>query len=97
MPLKNSKKGKLTPGLYVQEQNLDELLDRFKESEWYLIESVENKKENTLLSPNSNSIVFFFGFEGTEISNERIEKCLLNSLEIDEQAIIINYIIESVK
>ena len=93
----HSKKGKLTPGLSIQKQNIKGIYDKYPNSKYFLIENSEITDNCKELTQKSDSMVFLFGFNEGEILEREFEKICLKDLEIDEQVVILNYLLESVR
>ncbi|MCE7741157.1 MAG: hypothetical protein GOP50_01745 [Candidatus Heimdallarchaeota archaeon] len=93
----NSKKGKLTPGISVNKRNIKWIFEKYKESKWYQIEDFEDLAKDIKLDLTSDTCIFLFGFENIADFGGKITKLSLGSIDIDEQIIITNYMIESVK
>jgi len=93
----NSKKGKLTPGILVQKRDIKLIFEKYEKCKWYQIEAFKGSEKNTKLDLTSETNVFLFGFENITEFNGNITKLSLESIDMDEQIIIINYMIENVK
>ena len=93
----DSKKGKLTPGLSVQKQDIEGICEKYPNGKYFLIDSSEITENYSKLTQKSDTMIFLFGFSDKEILDKEYEKIFLNDLEIDEQVIILNYQLESVK
>lgn len=92
-----SKAGKLTPGITVLKQDIQGIIKEHEYSNWYMVESNTTIDRNSVINTKENYKVFLFGFIDNGKFGDSIEKLFLRTLEIDEQVIIINYLIESVE
>ena len=92
----NSRSGKLTPGLSVLEQNSDWIFEKHKNDKIVLVvSSSEDKAEFSEEKAKQNNI-FAYGFEKLPLSTKS-EIMHLRQLEVDEQVIVINYLLESAR
>jgi hypothetical protein len=91
----NSKKGKLTPGLSVYEEELDWILEKHTEHTWVQVSNTDKQEELPSNVSLASPVLFLFGFDNVKL--EKIEhKISWPTLEIDEQVILTNHYIESV-
>ena len=90
----NSKKGKLTPGLFVKKEDLDWIQEKYKESKWFYVQSTNDSERSNKIDLESDSIVFLFGFETNNDFKIQPSTLLLKSIELDEQIILTNYLLE---
>ncbi len=92
-----SKKAKLTPGISVQKRNIKNIFEKHKGGKWFQIEARKDEEKPTKIDLVSDTNIFLFGFENSTEFDVQITKLSWGSIEIDEQIIITNYKIESVK
>ena len=90
----NSRNGKLTPGISVFEQDSSWVFEQHKDGK--IVQVVTSSKERDELSKDEvkQNNVFAYGFEKLPLSIKTYTM-YLKQLEIDEQVIIINYLLES--
>ncbi|MCG3222063.1 MAG: hypothetical protein H7641_11855 [Candidatus Heimdallarchaeota archaeon] len=92
----SSKQGKLTPGLNVHNEESSWIFEKRYKDKWIQINysNIQEKQLSEFSMPFP--ILFLFGFD--KINSENIEyKISWGPLEIDEQVILTNHYIESVK
>lgn len=92
----NSKKGKLTPGISVNEQNSDWIFEQHSEDKFIQVVASEENNLEFRLNNIKQSRVFTYGFEELP-SSINFEKMYVKNLDVDEQVIITNYLLESEK
>ncbi len=93
----DSKKGKLTPGISVHRRKMEWVFDKYRNERCFQIIASKTISKNISLNMSSNSNVFFYGFENLSELENKITKRSLGPLDIDEQIIMTNFMIESVK
>jgi len=92
----NSRDGKLTPGISVLEQSSDWIFEKHKEDKIVQVISKCEKELEFSQEIAKHSNVFAYGFEKLPLSINS-KKLLLKHLMVDEQVIITNYLLESVR
>jgi tRNA pseudouridine-54 N-methylase len=90
----NSKNGKLTPGLSIIDQSSEWIFDKHKNDKIILVISSSENTETSMNQSIQQSKVFGFGFKKLPLSIDS-EILLLKELDIDEQVIVLNYLLES--
>ncbi|MHA1707636.1 MAG: hypothetical protein ACTSX6_07040 [Candidatus Heimdallarchaeaceae archaeon] len=86
---KNSKAGKLTPGITIKQKNLEELYHIYNEKKWVSIKITNNFRED-LIKEISKYSVFLYNAPKESLTIQTEEICL-GVLSIDEQIILTNY------
>ncbi len=87
-----SKKGKLTPGLYVKKQDLSELKEQYKDKVWYKIIQKRSNGSITKTDLPTDAIYCFGDTNNKWLKN--VPSIDLPLLDIDEQVTIVNYFID---
>ena len=90
-----SKQGKLTPGLEIQEESINWILEKHSKDKWVQILNSDSQMGHDIEISMKSPILFLFNFDNFS-SEKIIHKLSWGSLDIDEQVILTNHYIESV-